>query len=132
MRRAQAPQNMDIGMVDDDEDPDTLHTEEQRDAAFKEITGEDRPGAAARRAAMDKTGPAGQAQDARETAALRQQQSVERDPERLYTEGQRDAAYRDITGEDRPSATARAERATKYKVPYGLPEWVAPQTRTLK
>lgn len=58
--------------------------------------------------------PPQQTQDARETAAFRTQMSVDHDPERLRTDEQKDAAYKDITGEARPGSEARQMRQRSY------------------
>jgi hypothetical protein len=47
------------------------------------------------------------AQDARDSFARRTQLSVDHDRDRLRTDDQRDAAYKDITGDDRPGSAER-------------------------
>ena len=56
-----------------------------------------------------------QAQAARNTAATRMQLSVDHDRDRLRTEDQRDAAYKEITGEDRPGSEARRKLIKSFR-----------------
>jgi hypothetical protein len=55
-----------------------------------------------------------QVQAARNAAATRTQLSVDHDRDRLRTEGQRDAAYEEMTGQDRPSSEARRKLIRRF------------------
>jgi hypothetical protein len=48
-------------------------------------------------------------------AATRTQLSVDHDRDRLRTEDQRDAAYKEITGEDRPGSEARRKLIGSFR-----------------
>jgi hypothetical protein len=69
------------------------------------------PDAIARKAAADiQDAYASHAQAAREAAAMRMRRAQGYAPGQIHTEEKRDAAYKELTGEDRPGSEGRRSR----------------------